>query len=538
MLFAFVSLYLNSFVQAQCPFPTPVVNVVNGVICNGAPAILSVPDDYDSYQWYWGTVPVPVASTDYSLWAVTQGSYTLQLVLNGCTAVTAPVFVSSPLVQPLNFPDTLYSCTNELLVTVDPGLYDQFLWSTGETTNSKLITQSGFYGVGAGNSALSCGVADTFWVELNQPSPTVNITTIGNNPFCNNTSIILESDNATGNTWSNNETTQSIVVNTPGLYTVTVENYFGCTATASVQVDQIICSNLTSQFCPNYGLVQTSAVICQPVSGATQYEWKFSQNGNVYATKFSTLNYIVLHSVTPQIAWGNIYQVQVKPTIPNVVTDFGSVCEIGLISQPSQQTVPLTQLRSQDCGKLNYRLNNDNRIVANSIYQAIAYEFEFKNVINGNVVATKVVQGPVCFLNTVTPTLPFPAQYNVRVRVLYGGVWGNYGNPCLIGIIGLNKDEETQDTQIDTEELALTDYFFEAGAYPNPYNETATLTLASSNNEIMNVYVYDFTGKVVDAFNVKSNNNISFGEAYNKGLYFITIVNSNGDTRNLKLLKN
>ena len=538
MLIAFLSCMFTINTQAQCPFPTPVVNVVNGVICNGAPAILSVPDDYDSYQWYWGTVPVPVAATDYSYWAVTEGSYTLHVVLNGCTAITAPVFVSAPLVQPLNFPDTLYSCTNELLVTVDPGLYDQFLWSTGETTNSKLITQSGFYGVGAGNSALSCGVADTFWVELNKPSPTVNITTVGNNPFCVNTSIVLESDNVSGNTWSNNETTQSIVVTTPGLYTVTVENYFGCTATASVQVDQILCSSLTSQFCPNYGLVQTSALICQPVNGATQYEWKFSQNGNLYTTRYSTQNYLVLHGPTPAISWGNIYQVQVKPIVPNVVTDFGSICEIGLINQPTQQTVPLTELRTQDCGKLNYRYNNNNRLVANSVFQAIAYEFEFKNPNNGNVVATKVVANPVCFLNTVSPALPFPAQYNVRVRVLYGGVWGNYGNSCLIGIIGLNKDENEVESLIDNQEIEVNDYFFIAGAFPNPYNESATLSISSSINESMSVFVTDITGKRVEDFNATSNTNIVFGEAYTKGLYFIKVVSAKGDVQNLKLLKN
>jgi hypothetical protein len=535
---AVASLLIYSTSKAQCPYPTPVVNVVNGVICNGAPAILSVPDDYDSYQWYWGTVPVPVAATDYSYWAVTEGSYTLQVVLNGCTATTAPVFVSSPAVQPLNFPDTLYSCTNELLVSVDPLLYDQFLWSTGETTNSKLITQSGFYGVGAGISALSCGVADTFWVELNMPSPSVSITTIGNNPFCQNANVILESDNVSGNQWSNGETTQAISVTSPGLYTVTVENYYGCTATASVQVDQIICSSLIGQFCPNYNLVQTSAIICQPVVGATQYEWRFSQNGNVYATKFSTLNYIVLHSVSPQISWGNIYQVDVKPYVPGQVTSFGAICEIGLINQPVPNTVPLTQLRSQDCGKLNYRLNIDNRLVANSVYQAISYEFQFSEVVSGNVVASKIVQSPVCFLNTVTPTLPVPAQYNVKVRVLYGGVWGNFGNACLIGIIGINKEEQETDPFNEADELLPAEYLFSAGAYPNPYTEGATLTIFSTEIETMSVNVYDITGKIVDQFRAVANENFIFGEAYNSGLYFIDITNQKGETQHLKVIKN
>lgn len=534
----FTSIITITTAKAQCPYPTPTVNVVNGVICNGSPAILSVPDVYDSYQWYWGNVPVPVAATDYSYWAVVQGNYTLEVVLNGCTTQTAPVFVSAPLVTPLNFPDTLYSCTNELFIQLDENLYDSFQWSNGQGTSSITITQSGWVGVGVGVSSLSCGVADTFWVELNKPSPTVSISTIGNNPFCDNSSVIFESSNPTGNLWSTGETTQSIVVNTPGLYTVTVENYFGCTATDSEQAVSIVClpsSGLIPAFCPNYNLVQTSAIGCIPVSGATQYEWKFTNNGNTYATKFSPTPYIVLHGVSPQISWGNIYQVQVRPYVAGQWGVFGSVCEIGLVAQPTPATVPQTQLRSQDCGKLNYRLNSDNRLIANAVYQAVAYEFQFSNTITGAVVATKVVQNTSCFLNTVTPLLAQPAQYNVKVRAFYGGIWGLYGNACLIGITGVNREEaESAADEINNQE----NYFMEVGTYPNPFNDGAMLSIASSVNELMQVTVIDVTGKVVDEFSAVSNESINFGSSYISGLYFVNVKSKNGAIKNLKVIKN
>jgi hypothetical protein len=526
--------------SAQCPYPTPVVNVVNGVICNGAPAILSVPDIYDSYQWFWGTVPVPVAATDYSYWAVVQGNYFLQVVLNGCTTLTAPVYVSAPLVQPLNLPDTLYSCTNQLTIQLDTLLYDQFQWSNGQLSSAQTFFQSGWVGVGVGIDALSCGVADTFWVELNKPSPTVSISTVGPNPFCLDSSIVLESDNPTNNLWSTGETTQSIIISSQGLYSVTVENYFGCTATATFQANQTVClpsTTLSPSFCPNYNLVQTSAIICVPVVGATQYEWQFSQNGNVYATKFTNANYTVLHGVSPQITFGNIYQVKVKPFVAGQWGAFGNACDIGLVIQPIQGTVPLTQLRPQDCGKLNYRINNDNRLLGNPIYQAAAYEFEFKNPITGQVVATKVVPNhPVLFLNTVTPSLTYPAQYNVRIRVNYGGVWGNYGNTCLIGIIGLNKDENVEEMQ---NEIAIEDeYFFDAGSYPNPFDNNAVLYSVSSRNENLKVTIIDISGKIVEEFSLISNENYNIGESFNKGLYFIRISNESGDSKNFKIIKN
>lgn len=533
-----MGLMVNHNSKAQCPYPTPVVNVTNPVICNGSPAILSVPDVYDSYQWYWGNVPVPAAATDYSYWAVVQGNYTLEIVLNGCTTNTAPVFVSAPLVQPLGFSDTLYTCDAQLTVQLDTNLYDNFLWSSGEHTSALTFTQSGWIGVGVGISSLGCGVADTFWVELNKPAPTVSINTIGNNPFCVNSSVIFESNYNTGNTWSNGQTSQSIVVTTPGTYSVTVENYYGCTATASVVASEVVClptSSLTPAFCPNYNLVQTSALSCVTVANATQYEWRFMQGGNVYATKFTPYSYLVLHNVSPQITWNNIFQVQVRPYVNGQWGAFGNICEIGLVPQPVPGTVPLTQLRTEDCGKQNYRINNSNRLVANNVYQAVAYEFQFTSVSSGNVVATKVVQNPICFLNTVSPSLTFPAQYNVKVRAYYGGIWGNYGNTCLIGIIGLNREEN--DLESDYVPSQVENYLFEVGAYPNPFDKGAILSILSTETEKMNVKVFDISGKLLEEFNANANDNKTFGEAYQAGVYFVKITSPSGNTKNIRVIK-
>ncbi|MCC6250995.1 MAG: T9SS type A sorting domain-containing protein [Bacteroidia bacterium] len=524
-------------VNAQCPYPIPTVNVANGVICNGQPAVLSVPDVYDSYQWYWGgNIPIPVASTDYSYWAVVEGWYTLEVTLNGCASMTAPVFVSAPLVTPLNMPDTLYSCTGSLTIQMDTQLYDRFLWSNGANTSSITVTQDGWVGVGVGIDALSCGVADTFWVSLNMPGPSVSISTIGNNPFCTGTFVILESDNATSNTWSTGSTNQSIVVNTPGTYTVTVENYYGCTATDQVVVTEIPCSPTTSllpEYCPNLELVQTSALICLNVPGATQYEWEFIQNNSVFATKFTPYNYLVLHSISPQITFGNEYDVQVRAYVGGQWGPFGTLCHIGLVPQPTPSTVPLTQLRAEDCGKLDFRLNSNNRIVAIPVYQAIGYEFEFSDL-GGNVLATKTTVSPVVFLNTVNPALSVPGQYNVRVRALYGGVWGMFGQSCLIGIVSNNK-EEASDNQIESIE---NNKIFEVGTYPNPFGNNAVLSILSSDRQSVEVDVYDITGKLVDSFTANANDNTTFGENYQKGIYLIKVVSPSGETKNIKIVKN
>ncbi len=526
-------------VQGQCAYPIPTINVVNGVICNGSPAILSVPDDYDAYQWYWGSVPIPVAADTYGYWAVVQGYYHLELVLNGCTSQTAPVYISAPLVQPINFPDTLYSCTDSLVIQMDTLLYDNFMWHTGETTSALTVHQSGWVGVGAGIDALSCGVADTFWVELNRPSPTVSINVTGNNPFCQDSSITLEATPVANQySWNTGDQTQSITVNAGGNYIVTVTNFYGCTASDTVLAIVVPCppsTQLSSLYCPNYGLVKTSAIFCDPVQGATQYEWVFTQGGNPFATKITTNPFTVLHGVSPAPQFGNVYQVQIRPYVGGQWGAFGAICEIGLVPQPTPATVPLTQLRSEDCGKLNYRFNANNRIVAIPVFQAIAYEFEFKDAITNIVVATYSSPFPVCFFNMVTPTLTFPAQFYVSVRVNYGGVWGYYGNSCLIGIIGINKEAaENQPNEL----IGGKNILFEASLYPNPFDQNVTVSVLSSDKDMILVKVFDVTGKQVDEFQMQPTESKVVGGNYESGLYIVKLSATSGINKTLKLIKN
>ena len=69
------------------------------------------------------------------------------------------------------------------------------------------------------------------------PQPTVGIT--GNNSFCNGSTTVLDADGSFANyTWSSGGSTNSIIVNTQGTYTVTVTDASGCTATAEQMVTE------------------------------------------------------------------------------------------------------------------------------------------------------------------------------------------------------------------------------------------------------------------------------------------------------------
>jgi hypothetical protein len=297
-------------------------------------------------------------------------------------------------------------------------------------------------------------------------------------------------------------------------------------------------TQMSNNVCGTLNYVRTSSVTCLPVIGATQYEWQFSNSSGVFATKNTSTNYVLLHSVTPALNWGTNWNIKVRAKIGSNVGPYSPNCNIGIMPDPSINGVPQTQLRTQDCNKQNYRINADNRIVANPVAGAIQYEFEFSSAVTGLVVATKLLQYNVLFLNTLTPALTFPAQYNVRVRARISSTWGVFGTPCLIGIIGLNREEENS---IESSETTISeindDTYFDMLVMPNPFNEQASLMIKSDANEQVNVEVFDMVGNVVWKQNVLANSNISLGNEFAQGTYVVKAINQNGNQAVFRFIK-
>jgi len=107
-----------------------------------------------------------------------------------------------------------------------------YLWSNGATTQSITVNIAGNYSVtvrnGSGCSTTSVAISVTV-----NPLPLVTITADGPTTFCGGGSVILESSNSSGNTWTTGATTPTITVVTSGSYAVSVIDGNGCTATSN-----------------------------------------------------------------------------------------------------------------------------------------------------------------------------------------------------------------------------------------------------------------------------------------------------------------
>ena len=170
---------------------------------------------------------VPNTATSQGLIRVTDALASSKLdVSNGVFNVTQPVTASITTSGPTTF------CTGNS-VTLTSNSTTGNLWSSGQTTQSIVVTSSGSYSVqvtSAGCSSTSAPVVVTV-----NPQPLVpTITASGPTTFCFGGSVVLSSNNNVGNTWiPGGQTSQSIVASTSGNYAVMFTDANGCSSTSN-----------------------------------------------------------------------------------------------------------------------------------------------------------------------------------------------------------------------------------------------------------------------------------------------------------------
>lgn len=180
--------------------------------------IQRAPPGYNSYLWSDNSI------TD-SLHITAPGSYWVK-VDNGCGQYYTDTFtitIADTTKPPSPLPDVFLCNANGETVTAASG-FESYLWSTGDTTQSILITQSGTYTLEAVNN---CGAIyrDTFHVF-----DAITSINLGNDTMVCNAAMTLAlsiPSSLSNILWSNGATTNSIIVNTPGTYYVTATSPCG-----------------------------------------------------------------------------------------------------------------------------------------------------------------------------------------------------------------------------------------------------------------------------------------------------------------------
>lgn len=218
----------NSFAVTVNAAPSPSITITgNTTLCNGQTATLSASQNYSSYQWSTG-------ATSKSITVSTAGTYTLTVTsANGCTATAAPVVIST------SIPDVTISASGPLTwcgsgsVTLSVPTYSSYLWSTGATTQSIVVTTSGTYSCTVTDANGCTGASNAVTVTAGS-SLSPNISSSNGIYLCSGQSTVLSTTQSFQSyQWSTGDTTSTITVTQSGTYTVTVTDASGCTGVSS-----------------------------------------------------------------------------------------------------------------------------------------------------------------------------------------------------------------------------------------------------------------------------------------------------------------
>jgi hypothetical protein len=222
------------------------------------------------------------------------GSYTLSIFNGTCSATSSPVTVTvnnTPSTPTISASGPTTFCSGGL-VTLTSSSATGNTWSNGATTQAITVSQSGSYTVTVANGNCSA-TSSPIVVTVNAAPSTPTISAGGSTTFCSGGSVTLISSSASGNTWSNGETTQSITVTQSGNYTVSNTNG-SCTATSnplSVSVNTFpatptISASGSTTFCQGGSVTLTSSSASGNTwsNGATTQAVTISQSGNYTVT--------------------------------------------------------------------------------------------------------------------------------------------------------------------------------------------------------------------------------------------------------------
>ena len=273
------------------------------------------------------------------------------------------------------------------------------------------------------------------------PSPVVNLGADTN--FCADSLVLDPGSQFVSYLWQDSSTSQTFTVTTAGTYYVQVTGLNGCMAIDTIVITKDSCiaqTALQSQFCGTTVSSLSQTLFCDPVFGATEYRWEFTEGANVL-TRIRTNGFTNMQlGWVNGIQYGSTYQVRVQAKVNGVWGFYGSSCPI------STPTFAGTQVQSSYCGTTISSFSQT--IFCDPIVGATAYEWRF---INGTDTLYRIrSNGATNMQGAWVNGLQYGLTYQVAVQPQIAGVWLGYGTSCALTFASLPG------TQVQTSDCGTT----------------------------------------------------------------------------------
>ena len=518
--------------------PRPTINAGNDVdIYLGESATLTAVGE-GAFEWSTGeTTESIIVSPTLS------ETYTVTATLDGCTntdSVLVTILDNEESVQ-ANAGDDATICEGEN-VTLTASGGDNYLWSTGETTQSIEVSPSETttYTVTVSNSTNSD--VDDVIVNVN-PIPTAYAGE--DQSILHGQAVTLSATGGSEYIWSNGETSQEISVHPTENTEYTVEVIQdGCSDFDTVAV--IV--NVVADIVDDTTICQGNSTVLS-ASGGSNYFWsngETTQNIEVSPTQTTTYSVIVSNGTSSDTA-----SVTVNVNLlPNANAGEDVIIEEG-------QNVTLSA-----SGGNTYIWNTGDTSQNISVSPIETTTYTVETIVNGCSNFDEV---------TVTVVPPVDANAGEDVEICHGDEitltasggeffeWSTGDTTASINVtpnqttmytvsVSNGVSEEFAEVMVILDNCLDSDgeedqfYGFDYKVYPNPSNGEVNIKLSGLEN-ISSLYITDILGKTIKTETISANNGSIINKTYNlssisKGLYFVTFIESGKEAITKKLIIN
>lgn len=219
--------------------------VISGSLqfCEGSNTILDAGSGYAEYIWSTGETAQVITVTDEDQYSVTVTD------LDGCSGAAAVTTMIHDNPDVMIGGSTTYCIGGSTTLDAGSG-YTSYLWSNGSISQTILVTTPGTFTVDVVDINGCTGSATVTVNESTSLSPVIT----GINAFCENGSTILNAGSGFASyQWSDGSTGQTLLVNTAGMYSVSVSDGQGCFGNSSVTVTEVA---------PPFAQLMPNATIC------------------------------------------------------------------------------------------------------------------------------------------------------------------------------------------------------------------------------------------------------------------------------------
>ncbi|WP_306643220.1 M43 family zinc metalloprotease [Sanyastnella coralliicola] len=335
----------------------------------------------------------------------------------------------------------------------------------------------------------------------------------------NNGSAIINPMGGTGDLeilWSNGSTGNLLDNAAAGIYTVQVFDDNGCSLNSEVTIpydclDAPEATQLDNQSCDAFDLTLDNTISCDPVAGASMYNWRFiNVAAGIFTEEYTTGNnpHFELSNVTNL---GYAMSVDVSVRVMNeaeVWSEWGASCPINMAEE-----IPHTAITESDCSLGNILVGS----IISAEYVTGAEMYEWKFVSDNEEIIFE------SFLNQLTLTevsgLTEGITYDIQVRTMIGELWSAWGSTCA-----LMYGNDNSMLEHGNGDLSMV-------VWPNPSNgEKISVFFRNlpGGSPVIELGVYDGSGKLIEN-NTLSNNTPAreltyhFNEKLSAGIYFLQI---------------